>query len=72
MSKEITVSTRVTEELASQLDQLSESLGRTRAWILHEALAAYIANEREFLEGVQQGRHDIDRGDVVDHAEVFC
>lgn len=72
MTKEITVSTRVTEEVATQLDQLSEALGRTRAWILHEALSTYIANEAEFLEAVQKGLDDMAQGNVVDHAEVVA
>lgn len=72
MTKEITVSTRVTEELAQQLDQLSQSLGRTRAWILHQALETYIASEREYLEAVQQGLNELAQGDVVDHAEVVA
>ncbi|PZD75499.1 hypothetical protein C1752_00130 [Acaryochloris thomasi RCC1774] len=70
MTKEITVSTRVTEELATQIDQLSESLGRTRAWILHQALEAYVSNEYEFLQSVQQGFDDLAQGEIVDHAEV--
>ena len=72
MTKEITVSTRVTEELATQLDQLSEALGRTRAWILHEALSTYIANEADYLAAVQQGLDDMVQEHIVDHTEVVA
>lgn len=70
MTKEITVSTRVTEEVATQLDGLSKALGRTRAWILHQALETYLANESEFLASVQQGLDDLAQDQVVDHSQV--
>ena len=72
MTKEITISTRVTEELATQLDHLSQALGRTRSWILNQALETYVSNETEFLASVQQGLDDMAQGDVVDHAEVVA
>ena len=72
MTKEITVSTRVTEELATQLDQLSQALGRNRSWVLHKALETYIASEIQFLDAVQQGLNDLEQREVVDHAEVVA
>lgn len=72
MSKEITISTRVTEDLVTQLDQLSEALGRNRSWVLHQALETYLASEQEFLASVQQGLDDLAQGDVVSHADVVA
>ena len=72
MSKEITISTRVNEDLATQLDQLSEALGRNRSWVLHQALETYLASEQEFLASVQQGLDDLAQGDVVSHADVVA
>jgi predicted transcriptional regulator len=72
MTKEITISTRVTEELAEKMDRLSEQLGRTRAWVLHEALQVYIASELEFIDAVQDGLNDLAQGYVVDHDEVVA
>ena len=72
MTKEITISTRVTEELATQLDQLSQALGRNRSWVLHKALETYIASEIQFIEAVQQGLNDLAQGEVVDHSEVVA
>ncbi|WP_019501083.1 CopG family ribbon-helix-helix protein [Pseudanabaena sp. PCC 6802] len=72
MTKEITISTRVTEEMAEQVDRLSEQIGRTRAWILHEALQAYVASEQEFIDAVQEGLNDLAQGNVVDHDRVVA
>jgi predicted transcriptional regulator len=72
MAKEVTVSTRVTEDLVAQLDRLSQQLGRTRSWLLHEALHTYVASELEFLDAVQEGLNDWRAGNVVDHEQVVA
>ncbi|MCG9890125.1 MAG: ribbon-helix-helix protein, CopG family [Thermosynechococcaceae cyanobacterium MS004] len=70
MPKEVTISTRVTEELAEQMDLLSGQLGRTRSWLLHEALKVYVASELEFIDAVQEGMTDLAEGNVVSHEQV--
>jgi predicted transcriptional regulator len=72
MPKEVTISTRVTEELAEKMDLLSGQLGRTRSWLLHEALKVYVASELEFIDAVQEGLTDLAQGNVVDHAQVVA
>jgi predicted transcriptional regulator len=72
MSREITISTRVTEQMAEQMDRLSEQLGRSRSWLLHEALQAYLASELEFIDAVQEGLNDLAQGNVVDHEQVVA
>jgi predicted transcriptional regulator len=72
MPKEVTISTRVTEELAEQMDLLSGQLGRTRSWLLHEALKVYVASELEFIDAVQEGLTDLAEGNVVSHEQVVA
>jgi predicted transcriptional regulator len=72
MPKEVTVSTRVTEELAKQMDSLSGQLGRTRSWLLHEALKVYVSSELEFIDAVQEGLTDLAEGNVVSHEQVVA
>jgi predicted transcriptional regulator len=72
MPKEVTVSTRVTEELVAQMDLLSGQLGRTRSWLLHEALKVYVASELEFIDAVQEGLTDLAEGNVVSHEQVVA
>ncbi len=72
MPKEVTISTRVTEELAEQMDLLSGQLGRTRSWLLHEALKVYVASELEFIDAVQEGLTDLSEGNVVSHEQVVA
>jgi predicted transcriptional regulator len=72
MSKDITISTRITEEMAAQLDQLSEQLGRSRSWLLHEALQTYLTSEQQFIEAVQAGLEDWQQEQVVSHDQVVA
>jgi predicted transcriptional regulator len=72
MPKEITISTRVTEKLAEQMDLLCSQLGRTRSWLLHEALQVYVSSELEFIDAVQEGLTDLAQGNVVDHERVVA
>jgi predicted transcriptional regulator len=72
MAKEITISTRVTEEMAVQLDQLAEQLGRSRSWLLHEALQSYLDSEQQFIDAVHQGMSELAQGKVVPHEQVVA
>jgi predicted transcriptional regulator len=67
-----TVSTRVSGELAEQVEKLSAALGRNKSWVLHNALQAYVASERQFIDSVQEGVDAYRAGRVVDHAEVVA
>ncbi len=68
--KEITVSTRVSEEIGAQLDQLATAMDRNRSWLLGAALKLYLSREMQFLTSVQAGIDAYNAGDTVDHAEV--
>ena len=70
--REYTLSTRISGELAEQVDQLATALGRTKSWLLQQALASYVESERQFLDAVQDGINAYRAGDVVDHAEVVA
>jgi predicted DNA-binding protein len=41
---EKTVSTRISGELAEQVEKLSSVLGRTKSWLLRNALQTYVAS----------------------------
>jgi predicted transcriptional regulator len=56
-------SIRLSDELASQLDQLAASLDRSRSWLIEQAIARYVDEEawqvaaiKEALTEYQEGR----------------
>jgi predicted transcriptional regulator len=66
---EKTVSTRISGELAEQVEKLSSVLGRTKSWLLRNALQTYVASERQFVDAVHEGVDAYRAGEVVDHAD---
>ena len=42
-----TTSFRMDDELSPQLDEIAQSLRRSKSWIIHEALQLYIERERK-------------------------
>jgi predicted transcriptional regulator len=69
---EYIVSTRISGELAEQVEKLASVLGRTKSWLLHNALQAYVASEEQFIDAVQEGIEAYRAGEVVDHADVVA
>ncbi len=67
---QITISARIPAGLGQQVDRLAAAVRRNRSWIIEEALRAYVAQELQFLEAVEEGIRAAEAGDVVDHATV--
>ncbi len=68
--REITISTRVPEDVGAQIDQLATAMDRNRSWVLGTALKMYLSREMQFLTSVQAGIDAYNAGDTVDNAEV--
>jgi len=65
-------SVRLDEELAGQLDRLATLTERSKTWHIERALRAYIGQEMEFLEAVEEGIRAAEAGDVVSHEDVVA
>ena len=66
MPRTTTLATRVDAELT----RLAASAGRTKSWLINEALRAYVANERDFLAAVEHSQQALRDGRLVDHSTV--
>ena len=55
MSKSITLAARVDADLDAELSQLAAKTGRTKSWLITEALRSFVANEQQFLAAVEEG-----------------
>jgi len=49
MSKSITLAARVDADLDAELSRLAAKTGRTKSWLITEALRSFVANEQQFL-----------------------
>ncbi len=70
MSKTVVITTRVTEEVAEQLDKLATRLGRSRAWVVEQAIKRYLEEELEYLAFIQEGIDAADRGELISQDEM--
>lgn len=56
--------------LADQVDRLAEKLERSRAWIMKQALAAWVAQEEERDRMTREAMADVKADRVTDHEAV--
>jgi predicted transcriptional regulator len=66
----IPTTVRMDEETISRLDGLAKSTGRSRAFIIKEALSRYLEYETWFVKEVAKGREAAEAGNLVSHEEV--
>jgi RHH-type transcriptional regulator, rel operon repressor / antitoxin RelB len=72
MAKSVTIAARVDADLDGQLDRLAAATGRSKSWLISEALRSYIANEQQFLAAVEEGKQALRDGKTLDHATVVA
>lgn len=56
--------------LAEKVDHLAARLERSRAWIIKQALSAWVEQEEERFRLTAEALADVDGGHVVDHHAV--
>jgi predicted transcriptional regulator len=72
MGKSVTLAARVDESLDAELTKLVDQTGRSKSWLINEALRSYVANEQQFLAAVEEGKQALRDGRVIDHATVVA
>ncbi len=70
MSKSITLAARIDADLDAELKRLATATGRSKSWLINEALRSYVANEQQFLAAVEEGKQALRDGRVIDHQTV--
>ncbi len=62
-----TMSIRLSSETKAQLGLLATATRRSKSFLAAEAVAAYVAHEREIIAGIQRGLTDMKAGRTVTH-----
>ena len=70
--KTITIGARISEQLDRELRTLAVATGRSKSWLVAEALKSYVEAERQFIAAVQEGIKAADEGRLVDHDAVVA
>jgi len=56
--------------LADKIDDLAQRLERSKAWIVKQALTAWVDQEEERRRLTLEALTDVDKGHVIDHQSV--
>lgn len=64
------ITAHVPVQLAERVDQMAAHLGRSKDWIVKQALAAWIDQEEERGHLTRAALADVDAGRVIDHQAV--
>lgn len=56
--------------LAEKVDLMAERLGRSRDWIVKQALSAWLQQEEERERHTREALPDVDQGHLIDHQAV--
>jgi len=58
--------------MVRELDELARAMDRSRSWVVTDALARYLAEERQWMEQIRRGIEELDRGEGIPHEEVMA
>ena len=68
--EERVVTAKIPADLATQLDEISDRIERTRSWIIREALREWLAEEQRRHEMTLEGMADFDAGRFYSQEEI--
>ena len=69
-AKSITIRTK--PEIVEQLSDLAKSMDRSRNWVIEDALAQYLEQQARYVEGIEQARASLKRGEGIDHEDLMA
>lgn len=65
-----TTTVRMDDELLERVDGIAKTLNRPRSWVITQALDRFVNYEEWFLQEVQAGLAEVQRGEVATSEEV--
>ena len=61
---------KLSPELQAKLDRVASQQGRDSESLVHEAVERLVSYDEWFIQQVEKGLAQIDRGEVLEHEEV--
>jgi predicted transcriptional regulator len=69
-AKSITI--RTEPEVVEKLSALAKSMDRSRNWVIEDALKQYLEQQARYVEGVEQARASLERGEGIAHEDLIA
>lgn len=63
------VTAKLPDDLVSEMDSVAARIDRSKSWIVKQAVAEWLAEERRRDEMTIEGLEDVDQGRTISHAE---
>jgi predicted transcriptional regulator len=70
MNKPVNIGARISDELNDSLGKLAHATGRSKSWLISEAVRSYVETEAQFIAAVEQGLAEMAAGELVGHDVV--
>ncbi len=70
MTGTVPISLRVSEQKAREIEALAKATDRPKAWLLEQALDAYLETQSWQVARIERGLAEIERGEAVAHEEI--
>lgn len=67
-----TTTVQVEDEVLDRVDGLARTLNRSRSWVINEALDRFLDYEEWFIQEVQNGLEEAERGELASHEEAVA
>src|SRR4051812_23666071 len=65
-----TFSVRLPDDLRREVDQFAKATKRSRSFVVKEAVAAYMAEQKAYLAAIEEGEREADKGIFISGAKV--
>lgn len=72
MPRSVSLSFRVAEKTAAQLDELAAAMDRPRSWLLERALEEYLDVQQWQIAQIRKGMQELREGKGIPHEEVVA
>lgn len=64
------VSFKIPVSTKNRIEQLAEATGRTKTFVIEEALNQYIVRNEWQIQSIQEGQRDLEEGKVIPHEKM--
>lgn len=71
-NKSVVITARIDPETAALLDKVGAAQGRSRSWLVAQAVKKMAEEEAAYLAFIQEGLDDIAAGRTVPHEDVMA
>lgn len=65
-----TTTIRIEDDMLGRIDCLADTLSRSRSWVIKQAIGKYLHYEEWFVQEVNDGLKEIERGEIATEDEV--